>query len=78
MFLFLFVCLERVTVYLFGEQNWRENQAERDVEAALYLLMFLQIVPSVGCHVKFAFFMLSFPQNNPSYCVTFISIMLKF
>ncbi len=40
---FLFV-RERVTVYLFGELNWGENQAEGDVDAALYLLMLLQIV----------------------------------
>lgn len=42
-----------MTVYLFGEQNWRQNQDARDAEAALYLLMLLQIVPSVGCHVVF-------------------------
>lgn len=50
--MFLFV-RKTATVYLFGEQNWRENEAERDVDAALYFLMLLQIVHSVECHVVF-------------------------
>lgn len=48
---FLFV-REKATVYLLGEQNWRENQAERD-RCCVTSLMLLLIVHSVGCHVVF-------------------------
>lgn len=66
-----------MTVYLFEELNWGENQAERDVDAALYLLMLLQIVPSVGCRVVFydvCFDAFHFPKII-LYCVIFLSIV---
>lgn len=49
---FLFVW-KAATVYLFGGAELGGNQADRDVDAALYLLMLLQIAHSEGCHVEF-------------------------
>ncbi len=66
---FLFV-QEAATVYLFGEQNWEEKQAEIDIDAALYLLMSPQIAHSLGCHVVCydVLLMLSFSPNNCVSC----------
>lgn len=67
----------RLFMYL-GERNWCRNWAERDVDAALYLLMSESSLWRMLCHIFLrVLWCFHFPQMVP-YCVTLIYIMQRF